>query len=52
MKIIISILVDLWIISEEILKYFQGAINSKDEDEMLDSLDKALLEIEQGNKWL
>jgi len=33
-------------------KYFQNSIDSEDEEEMLDNLDKALLEIEKGNEWL
>ena len=33
-------------------EYFQDAIDSENENEMQDNLDKALLEIEQGNEWL
>ena len=33
-------------------EYFQNAIDSEDEDEMLDNLQKALFEIEQSNEWL
>lgn len=33
-------------------EYFQYAIDSENEDEMLDNLDKALVEIENGNEWL
>lgn len=37
---------------ERSTKYFQGAIDSEDEGEMLANLDKSLLEIEYGNEWL
>lgn len=33
-------------------EYLQGFIDTNDEDEMLDNLDKALLELEQGSEWI
>ena len=33
-------------------EYFQSAIDSKDEGELLDNLEKASLEVENGHEWL